>query len=118
MLLPKRVSSMLVTRDLAAASALYEALGFARVETDAPGCVGYVAGETGVILVDREFADVCWGDVAASLVERVVPYIHVASLDDLPEDTRVLANVHTTYGTHEIVLATSTGPIVLAAMAA
>ena len=115
MFLPKRVSSMLVTSDLAAAAALYEQLGFARVETDTPGCIGYLAGTTGVILVDRQFANGCWGAAAESFAERIIPYIHVTSLDaPSPASATVLADVHTSYGTRERVLSTPSGPIVLA----
>ncbi len=115
---PKRVSSLLVTDDLTQASTLYHDLGFARVETDDLGCVGYVAGETGVILASRAFAMRCWGNAAtAALADRFVPYIFLASIDEAHAPGDVLADARTWFGTHERIVQTSAGPLVLVEMA-
>lgn len=112
---PKRVSSLLVTDDLTQVSTLYRDLGFARIETDDLGCVGYVAGETGIILADRDFATRCWGNAAtAALADRFVPYVFLASIDDAHAPGQVLADTHTWFGTHERVVQTISGPVVLA----
>ena len=112
---PKRVSSLLVTADLAKVSALDRDLGFTSVETDDRGCVGYVAGESGVILADRDFAVRCWGERAATaLGGRFVPYVFLGQLDgDSVPDGVVLADTRTWFGTREQVVETISGPIVL-----
>lgn len=78
-------------------SALYQNLGFTRVETDDLGCVGYVAGETGVILTDRDFASRCWvEDAAGVLADRFVPYVFLGQMKgEVAERGRVLADTRT-----------------------
>lgn len=115
---PKRVSSLLVTDDLTQVSALYENLGFARIETDDLGCVGYVVGETGLILASRAFATRCWGNAAtAALADRFIPYIFLASIDEAHVPGDVLVDTRTWFGTHERVVQTSAGPLVLVELA-
>ncbi len=113
-----RVSSLIVTPDLPAACAQYADLGFTRVATDDKGCVGYVVGETGVILVDADFAARCWGRGAANgLLGRCVPYVFVQAIDSVDHE-RVLADVRTWFGMREVLVDTVSGPVVLAEMAA
>jgi hypothetical protein len=115
MSVPKRVSSLLVTADLPGASAYYGSLGFSRVESDDPGCIGYVAGETVVLLADEDFASRCWGaDVSAALKGRFVPYVYLDELDsELDGSAQVLVDTRTWFGTHERVVDTVSGPVVL-----
>jgi hypothetical protein len=115
---PQRVSSLLVTTEFARVSQLYYDLGFEVVATGDPGCVGFVAGETGVILADTAFARRCWSHgVAEAAKNRFIPYVfleHIESEAALAELGEVLCDVTTTYGTHELVLRTASGPVVLA----
>jgi hypothetical protein len=116
----KRVSSLLVTADLPAVSAYYRELGLTRVESDDRGCVGYVAGETGVLLADMDFAVRCWGaETAAALAGRFVPYVY---LDELGSESdrprRLLTDTRTWFGTHERVVDTVSGPVVLVEVSA
>lgn len=111
----RRVSPLLVTHELGRTASLYHELGFEAVPTDDPGCIGYVTGETGVILVDQEFAERCWGaDVVPMLADRFVPYIFLERVDDaVVASGEVLADVRTSFGTHEQVLLTVAGPVIL-----
>jgi hypothetical protein len=114
-LIPKRVSALLVTAKFRDVSILYGDLGFTRIKTDDPGCVGYVAGETGIILADRAFAIRCWGaEAAAVLTGKFVPYVFLGQLDsETQEHGRVVADTQTWFGTHEQVIQTVSGPVVL-----
>jgi len=113
---PKRVSSLLVTTELSRVSAQYADLGFSRVDTGDPACIGYVAGETGIILTDREFAARCWGEGAAlALADRFVPYVFVDAVDQIAsEPASALADTKTWFGTRERVVQTVSGPVVFA----
>jgi len=112
---PKRVSSLLVTSDLIEVSALYEQLGFRRVETGDPGCLGYVAGDSVVMLLDHEFASRNWGDeAAATLTGKFVPYVYVEAVDDVPTGQGATLADTTSFGTHERVVQTVSGPMVFA----
>lgn len=115
---PKRVSSLLVTADLAAVSALYEELGFRKVDTGDAGCLGYVAGDSVVMLLDHEFATRCWGAGAvAAVAEKFVPYVFIESVDEVtlaPGGTLAAA---VSFGTRERVVQTVSGPVVFAAIA-
>jgi hypothetical protein len=112
-----RVSGLLVTQDFAAACALHAALGFRSVETDDQDCVGFEAGETGVILATPAFAQRCWGVRALTEVAgRFVPYVFLEDIGDGPAG-EVLADVRTWFGTHERVVRTVAGPLVLAEVA-
>jgi len=120
---PKRVSSLLVTTELSRVSAQYAGLGFSRVDTGDPACIGYVAGETGIILTDREFAARrsplaarCWGEGAAlALADRFVPYVFVDAVDQIAsEPASALADTKTWFGTRERVVQTVSGPVVFA----
>ena len=116
---PKRVSSLLVTTEFDRVSQLYCDLGFEVVATGDPGCVGFVASETGVILADTAFARRCWSHGVAEVAKnRFIPYVFVERIDqdaaNIAELGEVLCDVTTTYGTHELVLRTASGPVVLA----
>ena len=115
--IPKRVSSLMVVEDLPRAAALYEGLGFTKVPTDDDRCIGYVAGETGIILSDRGFATDCWGSEALTeLAGRFVPYVSVERVDGETPGV-VLADTRTWFGTHEVVVQTVSGPLILAELA-
>jgi hypothetical protein len=100
-----RVTPMTVLADITPALRRYEALGFERVESGDPGCIGMQAGRTAVILATTDYLR---GDFEAGLVARLagqtVPYIHVESVDGarggLPTAT-VLQDVRTRGGTRE-----------------
>ena len=117
MAVAKRVSSLLVTANLEGASRIYGGLGFQRVDTGHAGCVGYVAGQTGVILVDCEFARRCWGDVAArELAERLAPYVFLNEAEQGQIDAQLLCDIDAGFGAREHVLRTALGPIILATL--
>jgi hypothetical protein len=107
----------MVVEDLPRAAALYEGLGFTKVPTDDDRCIGYVAGETGIILSDHEFATDCWGSGAlAELAGRFVPYVFVERIDGETPGV-VLADSRTWFGTHELLVRTDSGPLILAELA-
>ncbi len=111
----KRVSGLLVTDQFEDVCAAYEQLGLTAIGTDEPGCRGYEAGGTGIILVDRAFAERSWGAaVAGSLAGQFVPYLFVEHIDDarVGEDS-VLADVLVS-GTREQVRQIASGLVVLA----
>lgn len=111
---PLRVSALLVTDDFTGVSEFYEGLGFEQVATGDPTCVGFVAGSTGVILTDRDFAARCWGlPVMEEVAGRWVPYIYFDHLPDADPFGQVIADTVTGEGTRELVLRTASGPIVL-----
>ncbi|HRC62815.1 MAG: hypothetical protein K1X87_04970 [Dehalococcoidia bacterium] len=111
---PLRVSSLLITDALAGASDLYRQLGFEPVPTDDEACIGFTAGTTGVILTSREFAASCWGEpVAAELAGRVVPYVYLQHLSDSDDVGDTIFEGWTQYGTHDRIVGTAFGPMVL-----
>jgi hypothetical protein len=115
---PLRVSSLHVTSDLTAACKLYDELGLEREATDDPGCIGFVAGSTGVILTDHDFAIRCWGrDIIGELSGRCVPYIFLEALGD-SQPRNVIAESWTWFGTHELVVRTAAGPVIFVERAA
>lgn len=121
--LVRRSTPLCVLADIDAAARRYEALGMRRIDTEDAGCVGYRAGDTGVILATDAFMR---GDYDGNLVDRMldrsVDYLHVASADDaaarLPADACVLQDVHTRAGTREILVEQGGGLLILAETAA
>jgi hypothetical protein len=104
-----RTTQMFVMRDITSAIDRCERMGFARVSTQDEGCVGMVAGETGVILATTEFMSGDFGTENAEAVSgRTINYVWVRSIDrakeNLAPDTVVLNDVITTIGTRELLL--------------
>jgi hypothetical protein len=99
---------MTVLADISSALERYQSLGFERIESGDPGCIGMQAGQTAVILATTAYLR---GDFEAGLVARLAgqtfPYIHVSSVDgaraELPTAT-VLQDVQTRGGTRESVM--------------
>ena len=104
-----RVTPMMVLVDISSALARYEALGFERIETNDPGCVGLRAGQTGVILASTSFVRSDFGVANASrLAGQTINYIHVPSVDEtrrsLSPGAIVLQDAQTRGGTRELLI--------------
>ena len=104
-----RVTPMMILPDIAPALNRYEALGFERVESGDPGCLGLRAGQTAVILASTAFIRGDFGPAHASrLAGRTVNYIHVASVDGarrgLSPAAVILEDVRTRGGTRELLV--------------
>jgi hypothetical protein len=100
---------MLVLADITPAIERYERLGLSRVSTGDDGCVGMVAGETGVILATAEFMAGDFGAEAAEAISgRAINYLRVTSVDaaksNLSPDAAVLKDVFTRIGTRELLV--------------
>src|SRR6185436_13444614 len=98
---PRRITPLLVTNDLAGQSNLYRELGFVQVSTDDLACVGFIAGETGIILEDAQFASICYGaSLAERLQDQAVPYVYVDEIaaTSIPALHSVAADLRTPYG--------------------
>jgi hypothetical protein len=81
--LARRVTPLTVVADLAETVATYVALGFERVESGEPGCVGLRAGPTYHVVatkahMERQFSPL----TVALLLDRTTPYVYVSSLDE------------------------------------
>lgn len=114
-----RSTPLCVLADIADAERRYESLGMRRVETEDAGCVGYRAGDTGVILATEAFMRGDYGsDLVDRMVGRTVDYLHVASADDaaarLPAGASILQEVRTRAGTREILVEHGSGLLILA----
>jgi transcriptional regulator with XRE-family HTH domain len=105
-LLVRRVTPLTILPEIGSALQAYLDLGFAKVVTDHPGCVGLKAGHTHLILVTAEFmADDFREQFIAPLVGQTIPYIFVRSLElavaKLSSSAAVIEQVSTRGGTHE-----------------
>lgn len=92
----RRVTPLTVLPDIAATAEHYCALGFTRVETGSPGCVGLQAGTSYLLLASTAHMAGDFGaDLAASLTGKTIPYIYVDSVATakarLPASAEVLA---------------------------
>ncbi len=114
-----RVTPMIVRPDITPLLKRYEALGFERVETEDPGCIGLQAGHTAVILSSVAFMN---GDFAPTSISRIVDqtiaYVHVASVDQartrFAPGATVLQDVRTRGGTRELLVEDDEGFFILA----
>jgi ethanolamine utilization microcompartment shell protein EutS len=114
-----RVTPLVVLSDIGPAVGRYEALGFERVETGDPGCVGLRAGQTGLILASAAFMN---GDFDPTQVSRfvgeTVQYVHVSSVDEartrLPVTATLLQDVRTRGGTRELLVEDAGDLLILA----
>lgn len=83
---PRRSTPMYLVEDLDDARLRYIGLGFVPVADDGEdeGCCGVSAGQTHIILIDREHAERTLPPRAVSLLEdRPALYVWVESLEDL-----------------------------------
>lgn len=104
-----RTTQMFVMTDIASAIERYEGLGFSRFPTEDEGCIGMLAGETGVILATTEFMRGDLGtDGAEAISGRTINYVWVRSVDRAKENLTpgaiVLNDVITRIGTRELLI--------------
>jgi hypothetical protein len=105
----RRATQMFVMTDITSAIERYERLGFARIPTEDEGCIGMLAGSTGVILVTTEFIEGDLGTENAETISgRTINYVWVRSVDrakeSLPPGAIVLNDVVTRIGTRELLV--------------
>ena len=85
----RRATPMYLVDDIAETRKHYEALGFESKPTDDAGCVGVTAGSTGVILLDRDYAERSLPARAVTLLQQnPALYIWVESLHALRPELR------------------------------
>jgi hypothetical protein len=104
-----RTTQMLVLADITPAIERYERLGLSRISTADDGCVGMLAGETGVILATAEFMTGDFGeDATTAILGRAINYLRVTSVDaakaNLSPDAVVLKDAVTRIGTRELLV--------------
>lgn len=81
---PRRSTPMYLVDDLDDARLRYIGLGFVPVPTDDDGCCGVSAGQTHIILINRDHAERTLPPRAVALLEdRPALYVWVESLEDL-----------------------------------
>jgi hypothetical protein len=100
---------MLVLADISPAIERYERLGLARISTGDDGCVGMLAGETGVILATAEFMTGDFGaEATEAILGRAINYLRVASVEaakaNLSPAAIVLKDAITRIGTRELLV--------------
>jgi hypothetical protein len=102
-----RLTPMVALDDIMPAVERYLCMGFRRVDTEDPGCVGMRAGDSGVILASALYLS---GDFRADHVQRMVgrttAYIHVTSVENtrIPDTAKILDDVRTRGGTREVLV--------------
>ena len=104
-----RVTPMMILADITPALARYEALGFERIETNDPGCIGLRVGQTAVILASTSFVRGDFGAANASrLAGQTIKYLHVPSVDEsrrgLSPGAVILEDAQTRGGTRELLV--------------
>lgn len=104
-----RTTQMLVLADITPAIERYERLGLSRISTGDDGCVGMLAGETGVILATAEFMTGDFGaEATEAILGRAINYLRVTSVDaakaNLSPDAVVLKDAITRIGTRELLV--------------
>ena len=81
---PRRATPMYLVEDMDDARLRYVGLGFVTMPTDDDGRCGVSAGQTHIILIDREHAERTLPPRAVALLEgRPALYVWVESLEDL-----------------------------------
>lgn len=114
-----RITPLTVERDIAPALARYAALGFERVESGEPGCVGMQADNGAIILASVDYLQSTFVDAdVEALAGTTMPYIHVESVSDarhyLPASCILLQDVRTRGGTRELLVRDGADYLVLA----
>jgi hypothetical protein len=98
----KRVTSILLSKDINASATPYVQNGFARRNTEEAGCIGLVSGDgTGLMLLQVDYARRSMPSNAIdALAEKGGLYVW---LDELPahDQGQLLGEAITEYGTHE-----------------
>jgi hypothetical protein len=80
----RRSTPMYLVEDLDDARLRYIGLGFVPIPTDDDGCCGVQAGQTHIILINRDHAERTLPPRAVALLEsRPALYVWVESLEDL-----------------------------------
>ena len=88
-MLARRATPIYLVEDIDDARMRYIALGFVPRETTDDGCVGVTAGQTTVILLDRDYAErKLPARAVALLAEKPALYVWVESLEDMRGDLR------------------------------
>jgi hypothetical protein len=114
-----RTTQMLVLADITTAIERYERLGLSRISTGDDGCVGMLAGETGVILATAEFMTGDFGaEATEAILGRAINYLRVTSVDvakaNLSPDAVVFKDAITRIGTRELLVDNQGEPLILA----
>ncbi len=104
-----RTTQMIVLADITQAIERYERLGLARISTGDDGCVGMLAGETGIILATVEFMTGDFGaEATAATLGKAINYLWVTSVDaakaNLSPAAIELNDVTTRIGTRELLV--------------
>jgi DNA-binding XRE family transcriptional regulator len=107
--LVRRATPLTILPEIGFALQAHLDLGFSRVATDHPGCVGLKAGHTYIILVTADFmADDFGAPLIVPLVGKTIPYIYVRSVDlataQLPMSAAIVAQVLTRGHTREVLV--------------
>lgn len=112
----RRATPMYLVEDLDDARMHYLSLGFVPRPSDDEGCVGMIAGSTGVILLSRDYAERSMpARAVALLAEKPALYVWVESLEDARAGMRgtLLGEMQTT-GLREWMIEAAQGLVVLA----
>ena len=107
--LARRTTPMFVLRDIQPSVRRYELLGLTLVETGDDGCVGMIAGDTGIILATVAFMSGDLGVVQSEALEgRMIDYLRVDSAEESAANLSDAAvrprDVVTRIGTRELLI--------------
>jgi len=99
----KRVTPMMLVKDVDASVEFYAKLGLIRQETEDPQCIGLVSKDrTGIILLGDRYARSSMPPKAVDvLADKGGLYIWVDDLTDVCDYGEMLGEVRTDYGTQE-----------------